>query len=580
MLVDYKFDSSKLRWYFLKAYLFQSIYPKSTSMSCLPRMNFRRKIAETTFLSVSLVVTLPVLADTSKRSETVKKQPNIVFVFSDDHATHAIGAYNGFLKQVNPTPNIDQLARQGMLFRNSFCTNSICGPSRAVIQTGKHSHINGFMDNGNRFNGDQQTFPKLLQKAGYQTAMIGKWHLGTDPQGYDYWEVLKGQGAYYNPILLSDVGNRIIEGHCTDIVTDLAVEWLQNRDTDKPFMLMCQHKAPHRCWMPAARHLDMYAEGDLPEPDTLFDRYQDNAAVVRAQEMEIDRHMSTVHDLFMEPTEQWMPPKGLPTDRSGTRNLTKMNEQQLAKWHAAFGPRNELLQKAQLKGKDLVRWKYQRYIKNYLRCVRGVDDSVGRLMKYLEQSGLADNTIFIYSSDQGFYLGDHGWFDKRWMYEESLKMPLIVKWPGVTQPASVDTHLVQNLDYAQTFLEMAGASVPPDMQGRSLVPLLKGEKPEWRDSVYYHYYAYPSVHMVAKHNGVRTDRYKLMHFYQFDQWELYDLQTDPDELTNQYANPEYANVVAKMKTRLEDLQSIYGDETVTGEMTQEWQDKHLGKAKN
>ncbi len=543
-------------------------------------MNFRRKIAETTFLSVSLVVTLPVLADTSKRSETVKKQPNIVFVFSDDHATHAIGAYNGFLKQVNPTPNIDQLARQGMLFRNSFCTNSICGPSRAVIQTGKHSHINGFMDNGNRFNGDQQTFPKLLQKAGYQTAMIGKWHLGTDPQGYDYWEVLKGQGAYYNPILLSDVGNRIIEGHCTDIVTDLAVEWLQNRDTDKPFMLMCQHKAPHRCWMPAARHLDLYADGDLPEPDTLFDRYQDNAAVVRAQEMEIDRHMSTVHDLFMEPTEPWMPPKGLPTDRSGTRNLTKMNEQQLAKWHAAFGPRNELLQKAQLKGKDLVRWKYQRYIKNYLRCVRGVDDSVGRLMKYLEQSGLADNTIFIYSSDQGFYLGDHGWFDKRWMYEESLKMPLIVKWPGVTQPASVDTHMVQNLDYAQTFLEMAGASVPPDMQGRSLVPLLKGEKPEWRDSVYYHYYAYPSVHMVAKHNGVRTDRYKLMHFYQFDQWELYDLQTDPDELTNQYANPEYANVVAKMKTRLEDLQSIYGDETATGEMTQEWQDKHLGKAKN
>ena len=542
-------------------------------------MNFRRKIAGTTFLCISLVVNLPVLADTSKRSETIKTQPNTVFVFSDDHATHAIGAYNGFLQPVDPTPNIDQLARQGMLFRNSFCTNSICGPSRAVIQTGKHSHINGFMDNGNRFNGDQQTFPKLLQKAGYQTALIGKWHLGTDPQGYDYWEVLKGQGAYYNPILLSDLGHRIIEGHCTDIVTDLAVEWLQNRDTDKPFMLMCQHKAPHRCWMPAARHLDLYAEGDLPEPDTLFDRYTDNAAVVRAQEMEIDRHMSTVHDLFMEPTEQWMPPKGLPTDRSGTRNLTKMNEQQLAKWHAAFGPRNELLQKAQLKGNDLVRWKYQRYIKNYLRCVRGVDDSVGRLMNYLERTGLADNTIFIYSSDQGFYLGDHGWFDKRWMYEESLKMPLIVKWPGVTQPASVDTHMVQNLDYAQTFLEMAGASIPSDMQGRSLVPLLKGEKPPWRDSIYYHYYAYPSVHMVAKHNGVRTDRYKLMHFYQFDQWELYDLETDPDELTNQYANPEYANVVAKMKTRLEDLQSIYKDDTLTGEMTPEWQKKHLGNTK-
>ena len=269
MLVDYKFDSSKLRWYFLKAYLIQSIYPKSTSMSFFPRMNFRRKIAETTLLCISLVVNLPVLADTSKRSETIKTQPNIVFVFSDDHATHAIGAYNGvFSSQLIRRQILISWHVRGCCSAIAFVPIPFAAPAELSFKTGKHSHINGFMDNGNRFNGDQQTFPKLLQKAGYQTAMIGKWHLGTDPQGYDYWEVLKGQGAYYNPILLSDVGNRIIEGHCTDIVTDLAVEWLQNRDTDKPFMLMCQHKAPHRCWMPAARHLDLYAEGDLPEPDT------------------------------------------------------------------------------------------------------------------------------------------------------------------------------------------------------------------------------------------------------------------------------------------------------------------------
>ena len=561
--------------------VFPEAYPSITNplqfnkLGCLSTMNLPSKIAKTTLSAFLFLACTSVLAQENTPLAEKSEAPNIVFIFSDDHAPHAIGAYNGFLKEVNPTPHIDQLARQGMLFQNSFCTNAICGPSRAVIQTGKHSHINGFMDNGNRFNGDQQTFPKILQKSGYQTAMIGKWHLGTDPQGFDYWEILKGQGDYYNPLLLSENGKRTVEGHCTDIVTDLAVEWLDNRDDKKPFMLMCQHKAPHRCWMPAARHLDLYSDGDLPEPATLFDSYQDNVDVVRGQEMEIDRHMSIVHDLFMYPTEQWMPPKGLPIDRSGRRNMSKMTETQLEKWRAAFGPRNAKLQKAQLKGKDLVRWKYQRYIKNYLRCVRGVDDSVGRLMEYLEQNGLAENTIFIYSSDQGFYLGDHGWFDKRWMYEESLKMPLIVKWPGVTKAASVDTHLVQNLDYAQTFLEMTGAPCPPDMQGRSLVPLLKGEKPEWRDSIYYHYYAYPSVHMVAKHNGVRTERFKLMHFYQFDQWEFYDLEKDPDELTNQYLNPEYATTIAEMKTRLEDLRTRYQDQTVTGEMPQDWQDQHL-----
>jgi arylsulfatase A-like enzyme len=504
------------------------------------------------------------------------ERPNILFIFSDDHAPHAIGAYDGWLKEVNPTPNLDNLARQGMLFQNSFCTNSICGPSRAVIITGKHSHLNGFMNNGNNFDGSQQTFPKLLQKAGYQTAMIGKWHLKSNPQGFDYWDVLPGQGDYYNPRLISQSGRRQVEGHCTEIVTDLAVEWLeQDRDKNKPFMLMCQHKAPHRCWMPAPEHLDLYDDIEIPEPDTLFDDYSDNAPAARNQEMEIDRHMHIVYDLFANPPEGWDGDPGLRTDRSGFKNMEKMTPEQLKVWHAAYKDENDALDKAKLTGKDLVRWKFQRYAKNYLRCVKGVDDSVGRLMKYLEDNGLADNTIVVYSSDQGFYVGDHGWYDKRWMYEESLKMPLIIKWPGTTKPGSVNTNLVQNLDYAETFLEMAGAPIPGDMQGRSLVPLLKGKKvDDWRKSIYYHYYEYPSVHMVPKHNGVRNDRYKLMNIYEFGEWEFYDLENDPNELNNVYSDPKYQDQVAMLKSELETLTLKYGDESVTPMRSKQWRDKY------
>lgn len=500
-------------------------------------------------------------------------RPNIVFVFSDDHAPHAIGAYEGMYKQLNPTPNIDKLARQGMLFQNSFCTNSICGPSRAVIQTGKHSHKNGFMNNGNRFNPNQQTFPKLLQKAGYQTAMFGKWHLGSDPQGFDAWEVLPGQGEYYNPRMKTPSGIKNYEGYCTDIVTDLALDWLkEGRDQDKPFMLMCQHKAPHRCWMPPLRYLNLYDDVEIPEPATLFDSYEDNTFAARNQEMEIDRHMHIVFDLFMDPPEGFDPDKEVGTDKSAFRNMQKMTPEQLEKWNAAYGPKNEALRKANLTGEDLVRWKYQRYMKNYLRCVKTVDDSVGQLMTYLDEAGLADNTVVIYSSDQGFYLGDHGWYDKRWMYEESLMMPFICKWPGVAKAGSTNDDMIQNLDYAETFLEMAGTPIPSDMQGKSLVPLLKGETPsDWRKTLYYHYYEYPSVHMVPRHNGVRGERYKLMHFYQFDEWEFYDLETDPDELTNQFNNPEYADEVAKMKTELERLVGVYDDTSDMEVKPDSWQ---------
>jgi len=505
------------------------------------------------------------------------ERPNILFIFTDDHAPHAIGAYGGWLKEVAPTPNIDALASDGMLFENSFCTNSICGPSRAVIQTGKHSHKNGFMNNGNSFDWNQQTFPKLLQKAGYRTAIYGKSHLKGQPQGYDDWKVLPGQGLYYNPDFLTKDGKITVEGYCTDIVTDMAVDWLKEgraEDGDKPFMLMVQHKAPHRNWMPAIRHLDMWADEDLPEPDTLFDKWEDNAPPARHQELEIDRHMDLNYDLFVDLTADFKEVKTQKRqDKSAWHNLKRMTAEQTKAWRDVWEPRDAAFHAANLKGDDLVRWKYQRYAKNYLRCIKGVDESVGRLRDTLKELGLDDNTIVIYSSDQGFYIGDHGWYDKRWMYEESLKMPLIVNWPGVTK-GTRNTDLVQNLDYAETFLEIAGADIPADMQGRSLVPLLKGESPEnWRNSIYYHYYEYPSVHMVPRQNGIRTKRYKLIQFYEFGEWEFYDLETDPDELVNLYNDPAYTDQIEATRKQLEELRIRFGDDTVGVEKPEEWQKK-------
>ena len=502
---------------------------------------------------------------------TAADRPNVLFIFTDDHAPHAIGAYDGWLKSVNPTPNIDRLAAEGMVFKNSFCTNSICGPSRAVIQTGKHSHKNGFMNNGNSFDWDQQTFPKLLQKAGYQTAMYGKSHLKGKPQGFDDWMVLPGQGLYYNPDFQTPDGLKRIDGYCTDIVTDLAVQWLEEkRDDDKPFMLMVQHKAPHRNWMPAMRHLHLYDDIEIPEPATLFDKWEDNTLAAKYQELEIDGHMDLNYDLFLDLTADFEGEASQKRqDKSAWNNMKRMSPEQLKTWRDAYGPKDEGFHKANLSGDDLVRWKYQRYAKNYLRCVKGADESVGRLMDTLEELGLDENTVVIYSSDQGFYIGDHGWYDKRWMYEESLKMPLVAKWPGVTPPGSQNFDLVQNLDYAETFLDLAGAPIPKDMQGQSLVPLLKGEGDgEFRDGIYYHYYEYPSVHMVPRHFGIRTHRYKLMSFYQFGVWEMYDLQEDPDELTNIYETADPA-LVSEMKQKLKDLQTKYDDTSAEPEFSTE-----------
>ena len=464
-------------------------------------------------------------------------RPNILFIFSDDHAAHAMSCYGS---KINRTPNLDRIAREGMLFRNCFCTNSICGPSRAVILTGKHSHLNGFKRNGDRFDGGQQTFPRLLQQAGYQTAIVGKWHLESDPTGFDYWNILIGQGPYYNPPMIEN-GNRVRHtGYTTEVITDAALEWLKDgRDGSKPFVLMYQHKAPHRDWEPGPDYLDMYDDVEIPEPETLFDDYSGRGRAAEEQDMTIAKTMND-RDLKLVP-----PP-----------NLT---DEQLQAWKAAYEPKNEAMREADLKDKDLVRWKYQRYIKDYLRCIAAVDDGVGRVLDYLDESGLADDTVVIYSSDQGFYLGDHGWFDKRFMYEESLRMPLLVRWPGVVKPGEVNEDLVQNLDFAETFLDIAGVNIPADMQGRSLVPLLEGRTPaDWRKSIYYHYYEYPGAHSVKRHYGVRTDRYKLIHFYHdIDEWELYDLQKDPDELQSVYADSEYADIVSRLEREIETLQKQY-----------------------
>lgn len=512
-----------------------------------------------------IALTLPLLAaSVLAQSELSGTRPNILFIFSDDHAAHAISAYGS---KINKTPNIDRIAAGGVLFRNNFCGNSICGPSRATILTGKHSHSNGFMRNGNTFDPAQPTMPKMLQAAGYQTAMIGKWHLQSAPRGFDHWIVLPGQGQYYNPDFKTPEGRKRIEGHATNITTDLAVEWLDGRNPDKPFLLMCQHKAPHRNWMPAPEDLELFAGEDLPVPPTLFDDYEGRTAAAQAQEMTLVRHMYLHYDLVVPPTEAARAAGLKGPDRSWDNMMKRLTPEQRKKWDAAFGAENRAFLANEPQGRDRLLWYYQRYIKNYLRCINGVDRSVGRLLDWLDRHPeVKRNTIVIYSSDQGFYLGDHGWYDKRWMYEESFRMPLVMQWPGRLPAGKEVGELAQNIDFAPTFLDLAGLDTPGDMHGTSLVPLLGEEAPtDWRDALYYHYYESHAVHMVPAHYGVRTARYKLIRYYepQWDEYELFDLEKDPDELRNAYEDPAYASVVVDLKRRLAELREQYGDDTGT-----------------
>ncbi|MCD7850421.1 MAG: sulfatase [Parabacteroides sp.] len=499
-------------------------------------------------------VALPACVQKDKK-EVPEKPMNILYIMCDDHSYQTISAYD---HRFIETPNIDRIANEGVRFTNSFVANSLSGPSRACLLTGKHSHKNGFTDNTKSFDGSQQTFPKLLQQAGYQTAIVGKWHLTSDPTGFDYWNILTGQGDYYNPYFIDNGEKKQIEGYATNITTDLALDWLDNkRDKDKPFCLLLHHKAPHRTWMPDTCDLDLYDDIVYPIPETFYDKYEGRIAASQ-QEMNIIKDMDLVYDLKMADKENEIhTTTGL--EANGRALYNRMTPGQKAAWDKHYDPIIKKFKEQKLTGKALAEWKYQQYMHDYLRVIHSVDRNVGRILDYMEKNGLLENTIIVYTSDQGFYMGEHGWFDKRFMYEESFRTPMLVRFPDGVKGDIPE--MVQNIDHAATFLQLAGAPVPEDIQGDSYLPLLKGEKPkDWRTSLYYHYYEYPAEHAVKRHYGVRTDRYKLMHFYNdIDVWELYDLQSDPQEMHNIYNEPGNESLIDSLKTELHKLQKQYDD---------------------
>ena len=486
-----------------------------------------------------------------------KTRPNILFIMADDHAIQAISAYGHPISQLAPTPNIDRLAKNGALFTHSFVTNSICGPSRAVILTGKHSHINGFRQNGDHFNGNQATLPKMLGKVGYQTAVVGKWHLHGHPQGFDYWKIIVDQGNYYNPDFIENGDTTRIKGYATDIITNDALGWLQNKRNDSlPFFLMVHHKAPHRNWMPAPRHLNRYDSVQFPLPESYFPDFI-NQKAAEEQLQTIYDDMYEGHDLKISKSFGSVELAHNPW----TNDFDRMSPQQRKLWNEAYLPKNNAFWKADLHGKELAQWKGQRYLQDYMATIAAVDEGVGKILDYLEENGLSENTLVVYTSDQGFYLGEKGWFDKRFMYEESFGTPLLMQLPGTIEPGKKIGAMVQNLDFAQTFLDFAEApELGREMQGESFMGLLNGtlKEEDFRDVVYYHYYDYPAFHMVKKHYGIRTKRFKLMHFYDdIDTWEFYDLEDDPKELYNAIDDPKYSEEIELMHQKLDSVQKNY-----------------------
>ena len=489
-------------------------------------------------------------------TEPVTEKPlNIVYIMTDDHTAQMMSCYD---KRYMETPNLDRIANDGVRFTNSFVANSLSGPSRACMITGKHSCENKFYDNSTCvFDASQQTFPKLLQKAGYQTALIGKWHLESLPTGFTYWEIVPGQGDYYNPDFITQTNDTIQKhGYITNLITDDAIDWMENkRDKEKPFCLLIHHKAIHRNWMADTCNLALYEDKEFALPDNFFDDYNGREAAA-AQEMSIVKDMDMIYDLKM-----LRPDKKTRLKSLYERFVGRMDEGQRAAWDAFYSPVIDDFYQKNPQGKDLANWKFQRYMRDYMKTVKSLDDNVGRVLDYLKDNGLLDNTLVVYTSDQGFYMGEHGWFDKRFMYEESMRTPLIMRLPKEFDRKGDITEMVQNIDYAPTFLELAGVKVPDDIQGVSLLPLLKGEKPaDWRRSLYYHFYEYPAEHMVKRHYGVRTDRYKLIHFYNdIDAWELYDLEKDPAEMHNVINDSAYGEVLADMQAELKKLQILYND---------------------
>jgi arylsulfatase A-like enzyme len=486
--------------------------------------------------------------------EKDKKRPNIVFIMSDDHAFQAISAYSDKLIQ---TPNIDQIANDGVIYNKAFVTNSICAPSRAVILTGKYSHLNGVRGNSESFDGSQQTLPKILQANGYQTAIVGKWHLKSHPTGFDYWNVLPGQGDYYNPDFIKEGKDTVYKGYVTEIITKLSTDWLRKRKKDQPFFLMMHHKAPHRSWMPALKNMGLFDDKDFPLPGNFYDNYEGREAL-KTQKLTVKDHMDIRMDFkvpcnecdtgavnFWAPGEYW-------------RRLDRLNPEERKSWEESY--KKEEIEYLKVKDDEVQydQWKFRRYMEDYLRCIASVDESVGEVLQFLKENGLDENTIVIYTSDQGFYLGEHGLFDKRFMYEEALRTPLMIKYPNEIEKGSSSDLLVQNLDIAPTILDFAQVEKPVDMQGKSLRDTWKSNSPQWRDAIYYHFYE--KGWGVPMHYGIRTDRHKLIHYYgEVDYWELYDLKEDPTEMNNLIDKPEFSETLKNMKIKLAVLQEKYKD---------------------
>lgn len=553
-------------------------------------------------LSFAALSCVAATAQAQQKAAAATQRPNIVYIMCDDHAFQCISAYGSPISKFAPTPNIDRIAQRGMRFDRAFVENSLSTPSRACLMTGLYSNQNGQRQLGEGIDTTRTFFTEQLQQAGYQTAVVGKWHMGCDPKGFDYYHIYNDQGQYYNPQYRgTDTDGKYIveEGYSTDLTTDHALSFIEHRDTNKPFCLLLHHKAPHRNWLANTKYFGMYDNVTFPMPETFYDDYETRGSAVRTQKMSVTKDMRWEQDFKVPEMLDTANADSWDSYLSLMNEVNRMNPEQRIAWGKYYFPRNRRLLEARLTGKELDEWKYQNYIRDYMSVIKSVDESVGRVLDYLDSHGLTDNTIIVYTSDQGFYMGEHGWFDKRFMYEESLRTPLLIAYPGHIQPGSVCNKLVQNIDYAPTFLDLAGISKPKELPGRSLTPLFKaGDKVKgWRNSIYYHYYDYPTYHMVRKHDGVRTDRYKLIHFYgeggldavkenkyqrqpgtrehgcmtyltslgyfepkdsAVNYNELYDLQADPHELNNLYGKPGYEKITKQLQKQLTDYRKSIG----------------------
>ena len=553
-------------------------------------------------LSFAALSCVAATAQAQQKAAAATQRPNIVYIMCDDHAFQCISAYGSPISKLAPTPNIDRIAQRGMRFDRAFVENSLSTPSRACLMTGLYSNQNEQRQLGEGIDTTRTFFTEQLQQAGYQTAVVGKWHMGCDPKGFDYYHIYNDQGQYYNPQYRgTDTDGKYIveEGYSTDLTTDHALSFIEHRDTSKPFCLLLHHKAPHRNWLANTKYFGMYDNVTFPMPETFYDDYETRGSAVRTQKMSVTKDMRWEQDFKVPEMLDTANADSWDSYMSLMNEVNRMNPEQRIAWGKYYFPRNRRLLEARLTGKELDEWKYQNYIRDYMSVIKSVDESVGRVLDYLDSHGLTDNTIIVYTSDQGFYMGEHGWFDKRFMYEESLRTPLLIAYPGHIQPGTVCNKLVQNIDYAPTFLDLAGISKPKELPGRSLTPIFKaGDKVKgWRNSIYYHYYDYPTYHMVRKHDGVRTDRYKLIHFYgaggldavkenkyqrqpgtrehgcmtyltslgyfepkdsAVNYNELYDLQADPHELNNLYGKPGYEKITKQLQKQLTDYRKSIG----------------------